>query len=126
MLPNGPVWTNAGCPSVVCTMFGRMACLSSAMSEPTAPTSCAVTRAPPLPEATVILPRRARRSSMPDESASTAMISDAVTMSNPVSRSGAFAEPPRPETMLRSPRSSMSTTRRQVMSDGFTPGMRPR
>ena len=54
------------------------------------------------------------------------MISDAVTMSNPVSRSGAFAEPPRPETMLRSARSSMSTTRRHVMSDGFTPSMRPR
>ena len=54
------------------------------------------------------------------------MISDAVTMSNPVSRSGAFAEPPRPETMLRSPRSSMSTTRRQEMSDGLAPGISPR
>ena len=54
------------------------------------------------------------------------MISEAVTMSKPVSLMGAFAEPPRPETMLRSARSSTSVTRRQVMRSGRKPGIWPR
>ena len=36
MLPKGPACTMTGCPSVVCTRFGRMACRSSDISEPTA------------------------------------------------------------------------------------------
>ena len=54
------------------------------------------------------------------------MISEAVTISKPVSRRGAFAGPPRPVTTLRSARSSTSVTRRQVMSSGPVSGTSPR
>ena len=41
------------------------------------------------------------------------MTSDAAVMSKPVSRGNPFVAPPRPDTMLRSPRSFMSSARRQ-------------
>ncbi len=46
MFANGPPWTNAGTPSVVCTRFGLIASRSSAAIAPTAPRSEAVTGEP--------------------------------------------------------------------------------
>ena len=69
--------------------------------------------------------RRSRRSSSPDASAKIAMISDAVTMSNPDSRIGPLLGPPSPVTICRSARSSTSTTRRHVMFCGPNPGIFP-
>ena len=43
MLPNGPMWTSAGCPSTVCARFGFMASRKRAISDPMPPTSPAVT-----------------------------------------------------------------------------------
>ena len=70
--------------------------------------------------------RRSRRFSRLDDRARTAIISDAVTMSKPDSRIGAFGEPPIPETTVRSALSSTSVTRRQVMPLGLNPGICPR
>ena len=70
--------------------------LSSDIIEPTAPTSVAVIGFPSLVNPTTTRDSLERRSSRPDDSASTAMTSDAVTMSKPVSRTGALAEPPSP------------------------------
>ncbi len=47
-----------------------------------------------------------------------AMISEAATMSNPVSRGMPCVGPPRPVAMLRRLRSFMSTARRQVTPCG--------
>ena len=86
--------------------------------EPTAPTSSAVTGLFTVLKPTTMRPRRARRSSRLPDRARIAIISEAVTMSKPVSRSGALIGPPMPVTMLLRERSSISRTRRHVMPGG--------
>ena len=43
MLANGPPWTRAGVPAMVCTRFGLMASLSSMVRAPWTPSSATVT-----------------------------------------------------------------------------------
>ena len=64
--------------------------------------------------ATTIRPSRSTRSSRPVARQKIAITSDATTMSKPSSRGKPLATPPSEETISRSARSFMSTTRRQV------------
>ena len=62
---NGPQCTSAGVPSVVCTRFGSIASLSSAIIGPVAPSSRARTGSPARFAPMTIRPSRSRRSSRP-------------------------------------------------------------
>ena len=87
MLANGPQCIRHGWPSRVWIRFGLSASLSSTAIAPAAPRSSAVTGAPPLKEcATVMAPRRRRRSCRSRETAMIAMTSEAAVMSKPLSR----------------------------------------
>src|SRR5579885_2619286 len=63
MFPKGPACTNAGVPSVVCTRFGRIASLRSAIMPPVASSSFARTGRPSRVIPTMMASRRLRRSS---------------------------------------------------------------
>ena len=60
-----------------------------------------------------------------DDSASTAITSDAAVMSNPVCRGTPSCRDPSPATIERSARSFTSRTRRQVMLCGSSPSGLP-
>mmetsp|Transcript_25213 Transcript_25213/g.62247 ORF Transcript_25213/g.62247 Transcript_25213/m.62247 type:complete len:285 (-) Transcript_25213:875-1729(-) len=86
MLAKGPACTSTGVPSTVCSSVGFRASRISATSAPVMPRSSAVTGTPCMSGATTMLPRRASMSDRDVVMASTAMISDATVMSNPVWR----------------------------------------
>ena len=105
----------AGLFSSVCTRLGAMASFSSAAIEPAAFTSLErmffFSRVCP----TTILPSRFCRSAKLEARQKIAMTSDATVMSKPSSREKPLETPPSEETIERSARSFMSTTRRQLM-----------
>ena len=102
-----------------------MAYLSSDIIDPTAPTSLAVTGAPSSVYPTTNLLNLSLRSDKSEHKAKIAITSDAVTMSNPVSLMGAFAEPPSPVTMERKDLSSTSLTLLKVTPVGVKPFIPP-
>ena len=87
MFANGPACIRQGWPSSVWIRFGFSASFSSTVIAPAAPRSSAVTGLPPSYEyATVIAPRRARRSCRSRATARIAITSEAAVMSKPLSR----------------------------------------
>ena len=120
MFANGPAWTSAGWPSIVCTRLGLIASLSRTVIAPAMSRSSAVTGAPSTLVATVIAPRRCRRSSRSRAIARSAMTSEAAVMSNPLS-CGNGASSPTPTVIRRRTRSSMSRHRRQAIVAGSIP-----
>ena len=87
MFANGPQCIRHGWPSSVWIRLGLSASLSSTAIAPAAPRSSAVIGAPPLKDcATVMAPRRRRRSCRSRATAMIAMTSEAAVMSKPLSR----------------------------------------
>ena len=87
MFANGPQCMRHGWPSSVWIRFGLSASLSSTAIAPAAPRSSAVIGVPPSKEcATVIAPRRRRRSCRSRATAMIAITSEAAVMSKPLSR----------------------------------------
>ena len=94
--------------------------------DPTAPTSLAVTGFDLLLYPTTTFSSLLLRSFKSEDSAKMAIISEAVTMSNPLSLRGALELPPMPVITLLKDLSSISVTLLKVISSGKKPGMRPR
>ena len=92
---------------------------------PAALSCSAVTGSPDGVYPTTIRPRRARMSWSEDESARTAITSEAAVISKPVCRGMPSAAAPRPITMLRSARSLTSSTRRQLTACWSKPSALP-
>src|ERR687896_890536 len=114
MLANGPACIRQGWPSSVWIRLGLSASFNSTDIAPAAPRSSAVTGLPPSKEwATVMAPRRRRRSCRSRETARIAITSEAAVMSKPDSRGYPFARPPWPIVIARKARSFMSTARFQ-------------
>ena len=87
MLANGPACIRQGWPSSVWIRLGLSASFSNTAIAPAAPRSSAVTGVPPLYEwATVIAPRRWRKSRRSRDTARIAITSEAAVMSKPLSR----------------------------------------
>ncbi len=103
---------------MVCIRFGRMVSFISTVSAPPTPRSSAVTGSPARLLPITIRPSRSRMSPNEVARASTAMISLATAMSNPVTRSAPFSSGPCPIVICRSIRSLVSTTLRHVMLSG--------
>mmetsp|Transcript_46810 Transcript_46810/g.87183 ORF Transcript_46810/g.87183 Transcript_46810/m.87183 type:complete len:220 (-) Transcript_46810:469-1128(-) len=118
MLAKGPACTSTGVPSNVCMRVGLRASFIITVSAPPMPRSSAVTGSPALLVPTTMRPRRSRMSLREVARASTAMISLATAMSNPVSLDRPFSATPWPTVMLRRYRSLVSTTRLHVIFSG--------
>mmetsp|Transcript_4788 Transcript_4788/g.16492 ORF Transcript_4788/g.16492 Transcript_4788/m.16492 type:complete len:219 (+) Transcript_4788:2884-3540(+) len=118
MLANGPACTSTGVPSSVCISVGWIASFIITHRAPPMPRSSAVMGSSALDVPTTMLPSRSRMSRSDVVSASTAMISEATVMSNPVWRVYPFSAAPSPTVSVRRKRSFVSTTRRHVILSG--------
>ena len=119
MLANGPPWTSAGEPSIVCTRFGLIASLSSAVIAPAACRCAGGDRLPvarvgdddarqPLLEVGEVVGEAQDRHDLGrDRDVEAALAREAVAP--------APDAPPRPTMTARRARSFMSTTRRQTI-----------